>query len=485
MPFIPQTSGKFVPVEDESLQEPTSAGKAYGKALAEQAGGVLGGWGGAEAGAALGAMTGPFALVAAPLGAVAGGIGGYFLGQKVQEKALEQVPESVKEKVGFDKEQRARERGEQPVASTLGEWTPAIYGLGTALPGIARGASRKILGVGTEVKENLANKLESWGFILSPAQVRRVEPIAQKGASSPLDFSSAVHNQNLANKLVTRGTGEESALVSKDFIAGRIDSLGKEFNKLYQGKDFQIDRDAIDAIQQIAEVEASAPSFAGTSVVKQAANEILESNRSLMQATGGEGQKFSVTGEGLQKLRNALTQRARSSGRADAHEIYNLVDKIDASVARNHPEIAKELEILRPKYRNSIILEDSYRAGHIPGGDIDLQRMGEMLRGKKGAVRMKGMDIDELGEAAMELKLSPLTRAAGESTDTKVRIGDVLRTTLGVVPSSLGLRSKTARAIQRAVSKEPSKLTKTLKKAKTPHAVAAGEVTTELADGEE
>jgi len=461
MPFIPQTSGKFVPVEDESSQEPTK-GEKVGALARGAVTSLVGGTGDLERW-----------MLRKPLGE--------WIGQETPEKPFWGdrsgiLPSSDEVSAGLSKLGWKEPSEEVSGYKTAGE---IIGGFGTALPGIARGITRGVLGVGTDVTEALAKKAEALGFKLSPAQVERTESIAQKGATG-----WAEHNQNLANKLVTRGTGEESALVSKDFIAGRIDSLGKEFNKLYQGKDFQIDRDALDAIQRIAEAESAVPSVAGTSAVKQIANQILESNRSLMQATGGAGQKFSVTGEGLQKLRNALTQRARSSGRADAHEIYNLVDEIDASVARNHPEIAKELEILRPKYRNTVILEDAYRAGHIQGGDIDLQRMGEMLRGKQGSVRMAGMDIDSLGEIGRELKLSPITRSAGESTASKVRLGDTLRTTLGVVPSSLGLRSRAARAAQRAVSKEPSKVTKVLQKTRAPYAVAAGEVT-KLADGEE
>ena len=80
--------------------------------------------------------------------------------------------------------------------------------------------------------------------------------------------------------------------------------------------------------------------------------------------SGGKGVapgSFAIEGEGLQRLRNALTERARSTSRTNAREIYELVDEIDASIARNHPNVAATLSELRPKYRNSIILEDLYK----------------------------------------------------------------------------------------------------------------------------
>lgn len=327
-----------------------------------------------------------------------------------------------------------------------------LGGVGTAIPSLVRGGIRaagKIAGKTTQTREALARQAENLGFKVSPAQVRRAEPISQKGAAG-----WAKENQNLANKLASRGTGVEAPEISRTFISGRLKDLGREFDSLYKGKEFQIDQDAIDAIRQIAEAEAASPAVAGVSAVKQVANQILEANSELLRVATPGPKKFNITGEGLQRLRNALTERARASGRPDAHEIYNLVDTIDASIARNHPDIAKALEVLRPKYRNSIVLEDLYRSGGIRGGDIDLEKLGIMLRGKKGAVRMPGMDIDLLGEIGQELKLIPMERQAG-----KAAVADeaALRAFLGKGYDVLAspLRTRGFRAAQRYAATAP------------------------------
>jgi len=340
--------------------------------------------------------------------------------------------------------------GIKPPREEVGGYRTAgeVLGMvGTAAPGLVRGLTRGVIGLGTSVSEGLAREAEKLGFKLSPAQVRRAAPVGQKGAAG-----FAEHNQNLANQLAAKGTGESTNLVSREFIGNRLKDLGKEFDKLYLGKEFKIDRDALDAISSIAEAEAAAPPVAGVSAVRQVANQILDANRELMATPGAKD--FRITGEGLQRLRNALTARARSSGRADAHEIYNLVDKIDESIARNHPEVAAKLVELRPMYRNSVILEDLYRAGGIRGGDVDLQMLGNMLRGKSGAVRMAGMDIDRLGELGRELNLVPMTRRAGEGAIADEK---TMRALLGSGVDFLAtpLRTRAARALQRAEAGRP------------------------------
>lgn len=319
-----------------------------------------------------------------------------------------------------------------------------LGGIGPAIPGLVRGTTKAVIGLGGKVTEKLAQEAEQLGFKLSPAQVRRAAPVSQTGATG-----FAEHNQELANKLASRGTGVETNVIDKDFIAGRLKDLGKDFDKLYKDKTFQIDRDAINAIQEIAQAEAAVPGFAGVSPVRQAAMQILDANKTLMATPGAT--KFSITGEGLQKIRNALTARARSSGRADAHEIYNLVDSIDASIERNHPEIASELETLRPKYRNSIILEDMYRGKGIHGGDIDLEKLGNMLVGKQGSVRMAGMDIDKLGELGRELKIASMTRPLDESEQK------LMYALMGKGHDLLAapLRTRAMRAAQRYTARTP------------------------------
>jgi hypothetical protein len=163
--------------EVSAPKEPTSATKAYGKALAEEAApSAAGTWAGTVAGAKLGMRAPGLAkIVATPIAAIVGGGMGYYAAKKAQEKALEQVPESVKEKVGFDKEQRAREAKEQPTATLLGKATPDIVGLGT---------------LGYKGVRGLASMLKSPAAI---ADVSDLSEVGEKGYKVLTDKAAKLH----------------------------------------------------------------------------------------------------------------------------------------------------------------------------------------------------------------------------------------------------------------------------------------------------
>ena len=318
-----------------------------------------------------------------------------------------------------------------------------IGGLATSAPGLIKTGVKGLLGVPSKTSEAIAQEAEKLGFKLSPAQVRQDVPLSAQGS-----VFAAKENQSLANKLASEGTGAQVAEITSDFIGKRLKKLGKEFDNLYKGKSFVVGSEAESALNSILARETEL-GYAGVSPVKQAAQTMLENIKS----------RSMVDGENLQRLRNALTERARSStSRSDAHEIYNLVDVIDASVSQNNPALAEALTELRPKYRNSIILEDLYRKGGIKQGNISLEMLGDMLRGKRDAVRRSGKDIDNLAELGRELKI----RARWQETGSGETPGaDVLKkalgTTLGGVASLTGLRSATARKAQKGLARNPVK----------------------------
>jgi hypothetical protein len=349
-----------------------------------------------------------------------------------------------------------------------------VGGLGTSLPSIFRGGARALLGTPSKTSEAIAQEAEKLGFKLSPSQVRQDVPSAAKGATG-----FAEQNQTLANELASNGTGAKVSEITSDFIGRRLKDLGGQYDKLYKGKVFNIDQEAVNAIQEIARTEAQLPGVAGVSPVRQTAEEIMKNFQRLASRKGASPNTFGVEGEALQRMRNALAERARSSSsRGDAHEIYNLIDKIDASIAKNHPDIAAKLNELRPKYRNSIILEDLYRQGGIRQGNISLEKLGNMLRGKRDAVRRTGQDIDELGELGRELGLQARWETAGSTTTGGEDIlKKALGTTIGGIETVTGLKSRPARAIQRSVAKTPPSKTKLgVGLATAPKVVAGGTV---------
>lgn len=330
---------------------------------------------------------------------------------------------------------------------------PAILGMGAGVASLEKGLpvlSQAFLGTPTKTSEYFAKIAEGLGFKLSPAQVRGDIPVPAKGSSSVFR-SSAVENQKLANELTSAGTGKKVSEIDSDFISERIQELGKNFDKLYKGKQFNIDQDAINAISDISRIEAQLPNVAAVSPVKQVADNILRNYQSLTGAPGVKPSTFAIDGEALQRMRNALAQRARSSSsRSDAHEIYNLIDRVDASIAKNHPDIAAKLTELRPMYRNSIILEDLYRAGGIRQGNISLEQLGIMLRGKRDTLRRTGKDIDILGELGRELRLRARWETEGRAaTSGEDILGRALGTGADLAGLILGTRSSLARDLQR------------------------------------
>jgi len=335
------------------------------------------------------------------------------------------------------KEPREEVRQEQNIGEFLG-------GFGTAIPGVAKGGAKFLLGVPTETRAGLAAAAEKEGFKLSPAQVKEFEPVPSRGATG-----YARENQTLANQKASAATGKKINEIDTPFISERFKTLGKEFDDIYKGKQFNIDQPAIDQIRQIAQIENVLPSVAQVPVVKNTANKIVENYDRLASQLGKAPASVQISGEDLQLIRNSLTEAARStSSNIDARSIYKLVDQIDESIAKYHPEIADKLDVLRPKYRNTVILDDLLRYGGIEGGDVSLERLGNMLRGQ-GEARKTG-ELDRLGNLGRQLKL----RARWESTGAGGTAGeDILKkalgTTIGGVQELTGLRSKAARSLQR------------------------------------
>ena len=318
-----------------------------------------------------------------------------------------------------------------------------IGGLGTSLPGLLKGGARMVLGVPSATREATAKVAEKMGFKLSPAQVRRAEPVAEKGATG-----WALENQKLANKLASKATGKEAAEITPEFVRGRLNQLGKEFDAVYKGKRFNIDPEAVQALDAIRAFETNLPPTQQLANVRNAADKIVKSFSSLAGKEGAKPGTFAIEGDALQTIRNDLMSAARAAtDRSDAHRLYDLIDTIDASIARNHPDIAKKLSEIRPLYRNSVILEDLIRQKGIRGGDISLEALGNMLGAQKQAVRRVGGELDELGRVGQELQLRSMWQKAG--ADGSLR--EVLGTTMGKVAAGAGMRSRPARAVQRTL----------------------------------
>jgi hypothetical protein len=308
-----------------------------------------------------------------------------------------------------------------------------------AAPSSYRGLG-KMAGETTAETERIASIAEKLGFKLSPSQLRAESPIAEKGA-----LFASKENQLLANRLVSRGTGKIVDEVTESFLRERIKTLGKEFDDIYKGKVFNIDSGIKPTLENLIEQEKQL-GFGGITDVKTASDSILKNI-----------DQGKILGDDLQRLRNALTQAARTTdNRGKAHEIYNLVDTLDAAVETRNPGLKATLDVLRPKYRNTVILEDLMGTQGIKGGNVSLERLGNQLA-DSSMMRRNPQDIDTYGALGRELGIRARWETAGEEAPGVVK--EVVKTH-GALPTvikrALGspLRSTTARKAQKYAQRE-------------------------------
>ena len=434
MPFKPDTdtTGRFKPdAEDDG--EPTlgQKAKAFGYGTVT---GLVGGLGELE----------KFGAYEVPemLGLREKGERDQFAGRETIFPTIAET-EQILQKVKVPK--RSEEVGGYKTAGEV------LGGLGPALPGLAKGTARALIGTPSKTSEAYARAAEEIGFKLSPAQVRQDIPVPAKGASF-----FAEKNQNLANKLASASTGKEAREISPDFIRSRLSDLGKEFDKVYKGKDFNIGPDAVSALRSIASNEMQLPVNAQVTSVKNTAKSLIDNYESLARTKGAIPETFAIEGDVLQRIRSDLMAGARSAtNRQDAHLIYELVDIIDSSVAKSHPEVAAKLAEIRPMYRNTIVLEDLTKQGGIQQGNISLEKLGNMLGQRKSGLRSQ-KDIDRLGEMGRELKLRARWETEGRgATGGEDVLGKVLGTGTDIAAKLALTRTRPARVAQRMLGKQP------------------------------
>jgi hypothetical protein len=438
-----KAKAKIVSFLGESSAEPSEpgVGKKIGAGLYGAATGFAGGLGELET---LGAYTIPEAL------------GLRERGQRDKFLGRETIFPTVKET-----EQALAKIGIQPPREEVSGYRTAgelIGGLGSTLPKALRTGTRALLGTPTRTAETYAQEAEKLGFKLSPAQVRATEPVGAKGATG-----WAEKNQTLANRLASKGTGKEVAEISPDFVRERLSTLGKEFDSLYKGKTFNIDQQAVSAIDGLRQAEQLFPGSVQVPAIKSTAENIIANFSQLAGKPGAKPGTFAISGDALQTIRNDLSQAARSTAnRGDAHRIYELIDAIDGSIARNNPGIAKALGELRPKYRNTVILEDLTRRNGIQQGNISLERLGDMLGARRSGVRST-QDIDQLGEIGRQLNLQALWQRGSEIPAADI-VGRLAGSATAGAATAAGLRSRAARAAQRRLAPPASEATEALER---------------------
>jgi hypothetical protein len=143
-----------------------------------------------------------------------------------------------------------------------------VADVGMAVPAGYRGVG-KIVGSTTKEGERIAGIAERLGFKLSPSQVRADAPVSEKGA-----VFNEKNNQTLANRLASNGTGKTVDEITDGFIRERISTLGKEFDAVYKNKQFNIDPNAANFLQNLSYYEQQL-GFGGVPAIRSAADSIL------------------------------------------------------------------------------------------------------------------------------------------------------------------------------------------------------------------
>jgi hypothetical protein len=380
--------------------------------------------------------------------------------------------QKVAKKVGIEEPKK-----ELKFQQNIGE---LIGGFGMELPRLLQGGVRAFLGTPSRTSEEVARRAEAMGFSPTAGQVKQDMPTASKGT-----LGSSAENQRTANTWASLSTGERApgrnAEINRDFLRTRIDDLGQQFDNVYQGRVFNIDPEAVDIIRNMAQNETLLPNVAANNQVRTTAQQIVNNFDFLANRQGAIANTFGIEGEALQRIRNSLTEHARSTSPQNAREIYGLVDAIDASVARNHADLAETLNRLRPFYRNTMALEELMSRQGISKGNISLEQLGNMLGSRRGQMRREGTGegalLDQLAEIGTELKFrSRGEKGSGELGATEDALGKALRLGGDVASVLTGRKSRTARALQRNFGQEPeTQRAVGLGLATAPEVLAAGE----------
>jgi hypothetical protein len=338
---------------------------------------------------------------------------------------------------------------------------PTLLGaaLGGAFPIALSGAgslARSVLGeVEPQVREtaDLARRL---GYRLEAGQLRADEPTATAGL-----FGNRAYNQQVSNRIASRAMGEETRALTPQYLRDRLKKLGQQYDDIYLGpggagapRNFLLDPEALNAIETIAYREANLAAGRVPSAESLATN-ITNRFRNLQRENPAAPipQRMAVAGDELQRLRSEMLRVFRTTtDNQDARVVMDVVRALDQSVARNHPELAAQLNVLNPQYRTAMTIERL--APH--RGNVSPEQLGRLLEQiddnfVRGTTRHPLYDMARVGkdlgirsrdEATVR---SVTTQTPGGSTVAELPLGRLERI-LGV-----GLRTQPAYRLQRSL----------------------------------
>jgi hypothetical protein len=154
-----------------------------------------------------------------------------------------------------------------------------------------------------------------------------------------------------------------------------------------------------------------------------------------------------IDGSQLQALRSRLSEISVSDG-LNANRARDLLQQIDAAIARENPKLAKQLAEANRKYTAAKTLESliQSRSPGIFGGNVDLEQLGKELASRGVSERHPLYKLGQIGEQLQIRGRAAGPEYAGQDVVTALmgRAGRALSTVLGG-------RTQTARTIQRGM----------------------------------
>lgn len=347
--------------------------------------------------------------------------------------------ELAKKETGIVKETAKKFVSEDPYeqGKTVGQFlSPGMYAKAIDFA-IAKGVP-----LATATREMSARELEKKGIKLEPGQVAGIEPEPSAGFTS----STKNANQAIVNRLASEDTGRLAVgnqQINSEFLDERFNTLGKMYDRAYQGKNFKINDETISELRQMFREEKSLGP-AGARAASGVAKTIIDAHATL----GGTGKIFEVQGEGLQRLRTELQTIGRtSSDAAERRQAWKVIGMLDNNVAEQSPKLAKALKLINKQYRATATLDNLTKSGGIQGGDVSADKLGAYLRHHEFHGTDSQKELGLHGETTGLLarwERSPTT-ALPTSGNMMLRIAKAL---------NVSRRSQYARGIQRRLAEK-------------------------------
>lgn len=311
----------------------------------------------------------------------------------------------------------------------LGRETGAFLSPGFLAKGLKLGL-RTVPGAPSQESFRLAKEAEKIGIILEPKQVRARSPSGSAG----LLEKNQIKNQEIYNRLASKETGVETNNITEKFLNDRLDSLGKQYDRIFKFH-YDLTSDLVNAAYNAVEFEKRI-SPAGSSKLEGIAKNILERYTS--------GETF-IIGTELQRLRSELSRLSRSLSGQSKNDAWQFVNDIDKAISKNNEQLAKRLEETNKQYRATMTLDELASKADKPGifnGQISPEILGAQIAGENNH------PLAKLGELGRGLKL----QAMFQKEESSKGIGEFLTGKLFNAVGYLGPRTQIARAAQRRMT---------------------------------